>query len=70
MDANQRNYKGQVGINDLISDAVNNAVARRNQVIDSQDALPALSEEEAESIAGGFNLPIYIGGLLGVISNA
>lgn len=68
MDANQRNYKGQVEINDLIGDAVNNAVARRHQVIDSQDAL---SDEEAANVAGGFNLPIYVGGLLGrLIPNA
>ncbi|MBD2533340.1 hypothetical protein H6G97_28760 [Nostoc flagelliforme FACHB-838] len=70
MDRNQSNYKGQVGINDLIGDVVNNAVARRNHFIDSQDALPALSDEETESIAGDFNLLIYVGGLLGLISNA
>lgn len=53
MDVNQISYKGQVGINDLIDDAVNNAVARRHQVIDSQDALSALSDEEAGRVAGG-----------------
>lgn len=52
MDGNQRSYKGQVEINDLISDAVNNAVARRHQTIDSQDALSALSDEEAGRIVG------------------
>ncbi|MEI2578580.1 hypothetical protein [Scytonema sp. PRP1] len=53
MDANQRKYKGQVEINDLIGDAVKNAVFRRHQVIDSEDALSALSDHEAGSIAGG-----------------
>ncbi len=51
MDANQRNYKGQVEINDLIGDAVKNAVFRRNEVMDSEDALSALSDEEAGTIA-------------------
>ncbi len=64
MDANQRNYKGQVEINDLIGDAVNNAVFRRNEVIDSEDALSALSNDEAGSIAGGISIsikPILVG---------
>lgn len=66
MDGNQRNYKGQVEINDLIGDAVKNAVARRHQTIDSQDALSALSDEEAGSIAGGSIVEeiIKIGGRL------
>lgn len=66
MGVNQRSYKNQVKINDLIDDAVNNAVARRHQVIDSQDALSALSDEEAGSIAGGSVLGdiIYFGGYL------
>ncbi|MBW4611024.1 MAG: hypothetical protein KME22_28405 [Hassallia sp. WJT32-NPBG1] len=53
MDGNQRKYKGQVEINDLIGDAVKNAVFRRNEVIGSEDALSALSHEEAGNIAGG-----------------
>lgn len=53
MDGNQRKYKGQVEINDLIGDAVKNAVFRRHQVIDSENALSALSDEEARGIAGG-----------------
>lgn len=58
MDANQRNYKGQLEINDLIGDAVKNAVSRRNEVIDSEDALSALSNDEVRSIAGGITIPI------------
>ncbi|MGI2904386.1 hypothetical protein [Tolypothrix sp. VBCCA 56010] len=64
MDGNQRKYKGQVEINDLIGDAVKNAVFRRNEVIDSEDALSALSNEEAGSIAGGITKstePIELG---------
>lgn len=53
MNGNQRNYKGQVEINDLIDDAVNNAVFRRKEIIDSEDALSTLSDREAGSIAGG-----------------
>lgn len=53
MDGYRRKYNGQIEINDLIGDAVKNAVARRNQVLDAEDALSALSNEEARSIAGG-----------------
>ncbi len=53
MDGKQRKYNGQVEINDLIGDAVNNALFRRHQSRDSQDALSALSNEEVAKIAGG-----------------
>jgi hypothetical protein len=43
-------YNGSIEINDLFDDAVKNAVARRNQAIDSQDVL---SDEETKSIVGG-----------------
>jgi len=52
MNGNKRNYKGQVEINDLIDDAVNNAVLRRKEIMDSEDALSALSNEEAGGIVG------------------
>lgn len=64
MDGNQRKYRGQLEINDLISDAVKNAVFRRNEVIDLENALSALSNDEAGSIVGGItkaNEPIYAG---------
>ncbi|MEH2319608.1 hypothetical protein [Nostoc sp.] len=57
----ERKYNGQLEINDLIDDAVKNAVERRNQGLDSEDAL---SDEEMKSVAGGiiisniFKLPI------------
>lgn len=35
----ERRYNGQLKINDLIDDAVKNAVERRNQGLDSEDAL-------------------------------
>lgn len=46
------NHRSQLEINDLIDDAVNNAVARRSQ-IGSESALSALSDEQVRSIAGG-----------------
>ncbi|MBO3458521.1 hypothetical protein G7B40_006780 [Aetokthonos hydrillicola Thurmond2011] len=59
MDNNQRNSKNLVDINDLIGDAVNNAIARRNQA----DFFSALSDEEAISVAGGTRalVPIVVG---------
>lgn len=46
-------YNSRVEINDLIGDAVKNAVARRNETIDSEYALSALPNEEASNVAGG-----------------
>ncbi|MEH2296952.1 hypothetical protein [Nostoc sp.] len=61
----ERKYNGQLEINDLIDDAVKNAVERRNQGLDSEDTL---SDEEMKSVAGGttsnvikFKAPILIG---------
>jgi hypothetical protein len=45
-------------INDLIDDAVNNAVARRNEV------LPSLSDEETQKVAGGAQTVV-----LGIVIN-
>ncbi len=53
MDGNQKKYIGRLEINDLIDDAVDNAVARRSLGINSEDALSALSYDEAARIAGG-----------------
>ncbi len=63
MDVSQKKYKSQVEINDLIDDAVKNAVSRRSEVMDSEDVLSALSDEEAGSIAGGITIeqPTQIG---------
>ena len=62
MDGRQRKYN-QVEINDLIHDAVNNAIARRGAT-DSPDDFLALSEEEATRVAGGLQATIH-----GVIIN-
>lgn len=58
MERSQSKYNGQLEINDLIGDAVKNAVFRRHQVVDSEDVFSALSDEEAGSIAGGMTKPI------------
>ncbi|MCC5660981.1 hypothetical protein LC608_29220 [Nostoc sp. XA010] len=55
MESRERKYNGQIEINDLIDDAVKNAVERRNQGLGSEDAL---SDEEMKNVAGGiFQLP-------------
>ena len=58
------NHRSQLEINDLIGDAVNNAVARRNQ-IDSE--LSVLSDEQVIGIAGGQRLAISLPIILGII---
>ncbi len=47
MSDHNRKHNNQVEINDLIDDAVNNALVRRSE------ALLPLSDEEAQSISGG-----------------
>ena len=53
MDGNQRKYHGQIEITDLVAEAVSNAAARRNQVLDSEEPLSLLSDEQAGSVTGG-----------------
>ena len=53
MEKHKRSYNGHLEINSLIDDAVNNAIARRNQGLDSEDALLDVSAEEAKNVAGG-----------------
>lgn len=53
MDINQRKFNSQIEITDLIAEAVQNASARRNQVLDAKEPLLAFSEEEAKGIMGG-----------------
>ncbi len=50
-----KQHRSQIEINDLIGDAVNNAVARRSQ-IDSQ--LSVLSDEQVKSVVGGQEIDI------------
>ncbi|AFZ59476.1 hypothetical protein H6G54_07920 [Anabaena cylindrica FACHB-243] len=58
MEINNKHHNNQFEINDLIDEAVNNAVARR------QETLLDLSDEEAKNVAGGASLsikPIILG---------
>lgn len=66
MDTTQRNYRSQVEINDLVDEAVKNSVARRNQAMDSADALSNLSDEQAGTVTGGGKAQdlIALGGVL------
>jgi hypothetical protein len=63
MEAKERKYNSQIEINDLIDDAVKNAVTRRNEALDSEEALLSMSDEEAKSVAGGLSKinPITLG---------
>lgn len=72
MDGHMRKFNSQLEINDLIDDAVNNAVARRNQVMDLKDTLSVMSNEEAVGVTGGqksvpqeepFSQPLIAGGI-------
>jgi hypothetical protein len=69
MNPNQRKSHGQIEITDLVAEAVSNAAARRNQVLDSEESLSPLSDEQAGSVTGGGILQdlIVLGGdLLGL----
>ncbi|MEH2308243.1 MULTISPECIES: hypothetical protein [unclassified Nostoc] len=61
MEKHKRSYNSHLEINNLIDDAVNNAVARRNQGLDSEDALSSVSDEEAKSVAGGIAAVATVG---------
>lgn len=63
MEAKERKYNNQIEINDLIDDAVKNAVTRRNEALDSGEALLSMSDEESKSVAGGESKlnPIILG---------
>ncbi|MEH2276488.1 MAG: hypothetical protein V7K40_17265 [Nostoc sp.] len=72
MERKERKYNSQIEINDLIDDAVKNAVARRNQGLDSENTL---SDEEAKSVAGGISalvVPTIVGKfpiITGIVAN-
>jgi phage terminase large subunit-like protein len=53
MERYQKKYHTQIEITDLIAEAVSNATARRNQVLDSEEFLSALSDEQTRSLSGG-----------------
>ena len=50
MNPNQRKSHGQIEITDLVAEAVSNATARGNQVLDSEQPLSSLSTEQTESL--------------------
>ncbi|MBD2435387.1 hypothetical protein [Nostoc sp. FACHB-110] len=53
MDINNRKQRHQFEINDLIDDAVEKAVARRNQALESEDSLLNVSDEHSKKVIGG-----------------
>nr|AVH79668.1 hypothetical protein [Desmonostoc muscorum PCC 7121] len=61
MEANNKKCNNQIEIHDLIDEAVNNALARRNHVIDANEGLSNLSSEEAGNIVGGASTPAIAG---------
>lgn len=66
MNIHQKHLTSQIEITNLIEEAIVNASARRNQVLE-QDSLSELSEEEQKNIMGGEGLIdkiIFIGGNL------
>ncbi|MDZ8262444.1 hypothetical protein [Nostoc sp. ChiQUE01b] len=70
MERNKKNSDFQLDISNLIDNAVNNALARRNSNQDLEDALLTLSNEEMANVAGGFVTvtkfnPIIAGGITG-----
>ncbi len=58
MNHEERKCHGQFEITDLVTEAVSNAAARRNQVLDSEEFLSSLSDEQTGAVTGGgtFNL--------------
>ncbi|WP_445629828.1 hypothetical protein [Nostoc sp. DSM 114167] len=70
MERNKKNSDFQLDISNLIDNAVNSAIARRNPNQDLEDALLTLSDEEMANVAGGFVTvakfdPIIAGGITG-----
>ncbi|MEH1966949.1 hypothetical protein [Nostoc sp.] len=61
MKRENRKYNNQTEIHDLIDEAVNNALARRNQIQDASEGLSSLSDEEAANIVGGKTQPAIAG---------
>lgn len=53
MNIEQRKYNSFIEITDLIGEAVNNAVARRKENVETQESLWECSEEEAKGVVGG-----------------
>jgi hypothetical protein len=52
-----KKHNDRIELSELISDAVNNAVARRHQALETEETLTDLSQDEVEAIRGGIKLP-------------
>ncbi len=61
-EANQRQIKNQIEVTDLIAEAVVQASARRNQILDGEESLSELSDEQGKAINGGLLKPPIIFG--------
>ncbi|RCJ20368.1 hypothetical protein A6770_31640 [Nostoc minutum NIES-26] len=61
MERDNRKHNNQIEIHDLIDEAVNNALARRNQAQDASEGLTNLSDEEVANIVGGKTQPAIAG---------
>ncbi|MEH2285899.1 hypothetical protein [Nostoc sp.] len=73
MERNKKNSDFQLDISNLIDNAINNALVRRNPNEDLEDALLTLSNEEMANVIGGFATvtkfnPIIAGGITGGIT--
>ncbi|GFE68852.1 hypothetical protein [Chroococcus sp. FPU101] len=49
----QAKHRNQIELSDLITDAISNAVERRNQVQETEESLTTLSDDETSAIMGG-----------------
>ncbi len=54
MNIKQEKRNSSIEITDLVEEAVNNAVVRRNENVKEEESLLECSEKEAKSIVGGF----------------
>lgn len=57
MSEHKKIHNSPIEINDLIDDAVKNAMVRRHAGLDATEGLLSVSEEEAEGVTGGLSLP-------------
>jgi DNA-binding transcriptional regulator YiaG len=55
-----KKHNDRIELSELISDAVNNAVARRHQALETEEALTDLSQNEVEAIRGGLKASVEI----------
>lgn len=69
MEGKYKNQQNSIELNDLIDDAVNNAIARRYQAMNPEGDLSDISEQEMKDIVGGITLkPILAGRFLPILT--